>query len=159
MILYRIATTGPNWRAEDLSGTGASIDPGRWNREGEKVVYCATTLALAVLETAAHIDGHGLPLNRYVVEINVPDAVWANRLVLTSGQLAVGWDAVPSGMVSVDIGSGWYTAGEHALLELPSAILPEETIVLLNAQHADAREIRAAASRPFTYDRLFRGRR
>lgn len=159
MRLYRVATTGPTWEPDDLSGAGASIDPGRWNRAGEKVVYCATTLALAVLETAAHIDAHGLPLNRYVIEVDVPDAVWAKRLVLTPHDLRVGWDAVPSGMVSQEIGSAWYTAGAHALLELPSAIIPEETVVVLSAAHADAGQVTAAAVRPFTYDRLFRTRR
>lgn len=161
MRLYRISTMGPTWAPEDLSGTGASLDPGRWNQKGEKVVYCATTLSLAVIETAAHIDGlgPGLPLNRYVIQVDVPDAVWAKRLVVTERELAVGWDAIPSGIVSELVGSSWHTAGEHALLEVPSTIVPEETVVLLNAEHPDARDVRSTAVRRFTYDRLFRARR
>jgi len=37
-----------------LSGEGASLYPGRWDRPGEPVVYLASFLALAVLETRVH---------------------------------------------------------------------------------------------------------
>ena len=53
------------------------MSPGRWNDEKQAVVYSAPTIAIAVLETAAHIDDAGLPLNRFLVEIDVPDDVWA----------------------------------------------------------------------------------
>ena len=53
------------------------MSPGRWNEEKQAVVYSAPTVGIAVLETAAHIDDAGLPLNRFLVEIDVPDAVWA----------------------------------------------------------------------------------
>ena len=53
MILWRIATETREYRAIDLSGAGAARDPGRWNAAREPVVYCAPTIAIAVLETAA----------------------------------------------------------------------------------------------------------
>lgn len=43
------------------------------------MLYAASTLAMAVLESAARIDDSGLPLNRYVVELVVPDAKWNRR--------------------------------------------------------------------------------
>jgi RES domain-containing protein len=156
MRLYRIGSTGPSWRPEDISGAGAARSPGRWNREGELVVYAAPTLAMAVLETAAHIDDGGLPLNRYVVEIDVPQDVWAARTHLASSTLSTGWDAVPHGIVSIERGSHWYTDGESAVLELPSIIVPEESIVLINATHVDASRCTSRAVRLFEYSRLFR---
>lgn len=66
-------------RGDDLSGGAAAASPGRWNDYKQPVVYSAPTIAIAALETAAHVDDFGLPLNRYLVEIDVPDALWAQR--------------------------------------------------------------------------------
>lgn len=158
MRLARIGSTGPIWTPDDMTGAGAAASPGRWNRAGERVIYAAPTLAMAVLETAAHIDDSGLPLNKYVIEMEVPDDVWAARLVVHASALPVGWDAIPHGMVSIDTGSRWYVGGAHAVIELPSVVVPEESIVLINAQHADSRRILARATRRLQYNLLFRGR-
>lgn len=139
-----------------MSGAGAATSPGRWNRTGERVIYAAPTLAMAMLETAAHIDDSGLPLNKYVIDMDVPDEVWAARRVVAATDLPVGWDAIPHGMVSIELGSAWYTAGAHALLELPSVIAPEETVVLINATHPHSQRITAQATRRLQYNLLFR---
>ena len=75
MILWRIAAETRKYGADDLSGAGAAKSPGRWNDDGQPALYTAPTIAIAVLETAAHVDDSGLPLNRYLVQIDVPDAV------------------------------------------------------------------------------------
>jgi RES domain-containing protein len=142
-----------------MTGAGAAYSPGRWNKPGETVIYAAPSLAMAVLETAAHIDDSGLPLNKYVVEIDVPDDVWEARLVVDVASLPVGWDAIPHGMISVDAGSAWYAGGSQVLIQLPSAIVPEESIVLVNAQHHEARRLFARTTRRFQYNLLFRNSR
>lgn len=147
------------WAPDDLSGVGAAYSPGRWNKPGQAVVYAAPTLAMAVLETAAHIDDSGLPLNKYVVEIEVPDAVWAARRIVPADVLPTGWDAIPHGGISIEFGSAWYIANTQALIELPSVIAPEESIVLINAQHPDAQQITARATRRLQYNLLFRSNR
>ena len=76
MKLWRIAAETRSYPADSLSGGGAAVSPGRWNEQKQAVVYSAPTIAIAVLETAAHIDDAGLPLNRFLVEIDVPDEVW-----------------------------------------------------------------------------------
>ena len=157
MILWRIASTTRNYAAGDLSGAGAAKFPGRWNDNGQHVVYAAPTLALAVLETAAHIEDSGLPMNRYVVEIDVPDDIWENRrLTLGVSGLPVGWDAIPSAHAALTVGSTWYASGTHALLEVPSVIVPEESVVLINASLAECAAIRAREIRRFDYNSLFR---
>jgi RES domain-containing protein len=122
------------------------------------VVYAAPTHAMAILETAAHIDDGGLPLNKYVIEIAVANDIWAARLVVAADQLPRGWDAIPNGLVSIEVGSAWYAANEQALLELPSVIAPEESIIIINAKHPDSHRIAAKATRRFQYNLLFRGR-
>ena len=80
--IWRIAVDAPNYLADDLSGEGAKRSGGRWNRCGLPVVYCASNVSLCVLETIVHIQTDDLPLNRYLVEVNIPDALWKSRLVL-----------------------------------------------------------------------------
>jgi RES domain-containing protein len=119
-------------------------------------VYAAPSIALAVLETAAHIDAGGLPLNRFVVRIDVPDAVWAARDELDVATLPATWAAIPAGKTSVKIGSEWITSRRSAILLVPSVIVPEERAALINPAHPDARKLTATVTRRFEYDKLFR---
>jgi RES domain-containing protein len=157
VILWRIAAETREYRADDLSGAGAAKSPGRWNKAGQYVLYAAPTIAMAVLETAAHIDDGGLPLNRYLVEITVPDDIWIAREELNTEQLDATWAAIPAGRGSVEPGSDWIKGGTAALLVVPSVIVPEESAVVINAKHPDASGLRARSVRLFDYNRLFRG--
>jgi hypothetical protein len=67
------------------------------------VVYTAETRALACLETTFHLNAAGLPFNRYLVEMTIPDEVWGNAQVATTNGLPVGWDAEPAGQVSIHL--------------------------------------------------------
>lgn len=156
MILYRIAAETRQYAADDMTGQGAALSPGRWNPAGQAVVYSATSRALAILETAAQLNACGLPLNRYLVEIEVDAAVWRRRRRWLPQALPVGWDAIPAGQSSVRIGAAWLEAGASALLEVPSVIVPEECAIVINPAHADARQLKARKVRPLAYDRLFR---
>ncbi len=156
MILWRIATETRTYTADDLSGKGAATHPGRWNAAGEAVIYCAPSIAMAVLETAAHTDTTGLPLNRFLIALDIPDAVWSARRVMPVTSLPPTWRAIPAGMTSVSIGAAWRSASGSAILEVPSAIVPEEVTCVLNPDHPDMPLITAAVIRPFEYDLLFR---
>ena len=156
MILWRIAADTRSYGADDLSGAGAAKNPGRWNDAGQRVLYTAPTIAMAVLETAAHIDDAGLPLNRYLVEITVPDAIWAAREILDTRKLDPTWAAIPAGRGSVKHGSDWIRSGSASLLVVPSVIVPEEPAVVINTNHPDAAGLKARIVRLFEYDRLFR---
>jgi RES domain-containing protein len=153
---WRIATETRRYRADDLSGAGAARHPGRWNSDGEAVVYAASSIALAVLETAAHVDDAGLPLNRYLVEVDIPDDLWVARQTLLPHQLPTTWDAIPAGHGSVGVGSQWLQSLTSTILQVPSVIVPEELVVLVNPNRADARRIPATVVRRFEYDLLFR---
>lgn len=150
--VWRIATDTPTCEAHDLSGKGAELKGGRWNRAGRPVVYAASNIALACLETVVHLNQAGLPLNRFLVRIDVPDGVWAARRILRVADLAVGWSAIPEGKVSLDAGDAWLLAIDSALLLVPSAIVPEEMNVLINVRHPDAANIQATKLRPWLYD-------
>jgi RES domain-containing protein len=155
--LWRIAAETRRYGADDLSGAGAARNPGRWNDDGQPALYCAPTIAMAVLETAAHLDDAGLPLNRYLVQIAVPDDLWAARTVLEAARLPIGWAAIPAGRVSVQAGANWLRAMRSAILQVPSVIVPEEAAALINPLHPQAQRLAARVLRSFDYNRLFRG--
>jgi len=154
--LWRIAAETRAYAADDLSGAGAAIHPGRWNDVGEPVVYCAPMIAMAVLETAAHIDDAGLPLNRFLVRIDVADTIWAQREELAPDKLPPTWAAIPAGRASIKSGSDWLSSRRSLVLLVPSVIVPEERTALINPLHADAPRILSSVIRQFEYNRLFR---
>lgn len=153
---WRIGTDTPAYTADDLSGAGAKITGGRWNRDGVPVIYAASSPALACLETVVHLVAGALPLNRYLVRIDIPDEVFARRLQfedIASGAARVGWDAEPPGQVSLELGGAWLAACRSAILEVPSVIVPEDRNFLINPAHPDAAALTATKLRRFEYDR------
>jgi RES domain-containing protein len=150
--LWRVASDTPAWSADDLSGKGAAVAGARWNHPGEWVTYAATSVSLAAWETRAHVaKGSALPWNRFLVCIQVPDAVWAARTVL-SRPPAIGWNAIPEGQVSRQLGSAWLKLGATALLTVPSVLIDEEDNVLINPLHRASAAITAHKLRRFVYD-------
>lgn len=155
--LWRIASDGPSWKATDLSGDGARATGGRWNSKGRPVLYASSSSALACLETVVHLAGGlPLPLNRSLVRIDVPDDIWASRDVWTADDLELGWDAEPPGTVSIALGDAWLAGNGECIVQLPSAIVPEDWNVLINPAHAGAGAIRATRVRAWRYDRRLR---
>jgi RES domain-containing protein len=152
MRVWRIGVDTADYGADDTSGTGARLTGGRWNPVGVAMLYCSDTPSLACLETLVHLGATGLPFNRYLVAIDIPDDVWSRRQVKESATLAVGWDAVPAGLVSIGIGGDWAKGGASAVLVVPSSIVPEDRVILINSLHLDAAGITAKKLRKWTYD-------
>ena len=154
MQLWRIAVEAPTYAANDLRGAGAKMTGGRWNSKGTPVVYCAMNIALATLETVHYLRTGGLPMNRYLVRIDVPDAVWEARRVLDP--LPGGWDAIPAGLTARTAGDAWIASNASILLLVPSVIVPDEFNVLINPQHDSAGLLTATTVRRWIFDpRLF----
>lgn len=150
--VWRIATDTPSYEAHDLSGAGAKTTGGRWNKKDVPVVYTSETRALACLETAIHLNAGDLPLSRYLVEVAIPEDVWAEAWREDSTSLPVGWDAEPAGRASIDFGTQWLRSGDSALLVVPSVIVPEECNVLINPNNSASVGITANKVRKWLYD-------
>lgn len=150
--VWRIATDTPNYLAEDLTGAGAKVTGGRWNQDGVSMVYASETRALACLETIVHLNAGGLPFNRYLIEVTIPDKVWAKAQRETQASLSLGWEAEPAGRVSIQFGTNWVRSASSAVLVVPSVIVPEEFNVLINPAHADSARITAIKVRRWLYD-------
>lgn len=158
VTLWRIGVDMPSYEAHDISGKGAETSGGRWNRAGTPMLYTSTSRALACLETIVHLVGQSLPLNRYLVEVTVPIALWKSATFVDPKKL-VGWDAEPPGKASLDWGMSWVAAKSTLLARVPSVIVPEEWNVLIDPTHPDVASVRAVKVRKWVYDaRLFGGR-
>lgn len=152
MRAWRIASDTPDYTADDLTGAGAKLVGGRWNRKGLPILYCASSVSLAFLETMVHLGVGGLPLNRYLVEIEIPDQAWDRREEHAEATLPVGWDAAPPGKVSLDFGDDWLQSMRSPVILLPSSIAPEDSVILINPAHPDAKGVTAKKTRRWFYD-------
>lgn len=154
---WRIASETPSYTADDISGAGASMDGGRWNRTGSAVLYCTSSVALACLETLSRAGEGQIPANRYLVQIDIPDDIWHQAHHFPADSIPVGWDAVPPGKTSHDFGEQWIAEARSAILVVPSVIAPEECNILINPYHVDWQRIRSRKLRKWVYDfRLLR---
>ncbi len=151
-IAFRIAVDARTYPADDLSGAGAERTGGRWNEPGVAVLYASESRALACLETVVHLGAGSLPLNRYLVEIALPDPVWAAREEQDAAALPVGWDAEPASLTSIGFGTAWLRSGRSPVLCVPSVIVPEERNILLNPAHPLMAGVAARKIRRWCYD-------
>lgn len=155
--LWRIATNAPDYTTDDPTGEGARRTGGRWNRKGTPLVYCATNIALACVETLVHRATGDLPLDRYLVRIDVPAPLWRHASWIDQETAPVGWDAHPPSIISLDYGERWVQRKASALLFVPSVVVPEEFNVVVNPTHPDAKKLAYVQVRKWTYDlRLWR---
>ena len=152
VTVWRIAAESRQYRATDLSGAGSARYPGRWNEVEQAIVYAADCPALAMLETLAHVgETASFPLNRFLVRIDMPRAVWARAKRLQADELDAAWAAVPAGASAAETGAAWLRSLASAVLCVPSVIVPEHQAVLINPRHPDAKALRATAMRRVDY--------
>ncbi len=150
--VWRIAVDAPRFKADDLSGEGAKKSGGRWNKKGTPVLYTSESIALACLETLVHTNAQGLPLQRYLVRIDIPAKVWDVAKKLNMKTAGAGWDALPAGSVSIEKGQKWLQSNASALLFVPSVVIPQASNVLINPLHPDMKLIKAKKLERFSYD-------
>lgn len=145
MRLWRIASR----RYDPLDGEGARLQGGRWNSPGRPVVYAASNVSLAVLETLVWVDPEDIPADLDLFEIEVSGTAVAERIDLSN--LPAGWTEAGCPDCTT-IGDEWLASNRSAMLIVPSAVVPEEKNVLLNPRHPDAQSARVIKRRPFTFD-------
>jgi RES domain-containing protein len=150
--VWRFAVETPDYGSDDLSGKGSEKSGGRWNRKGTPVIYASSSIAFAYLETMVHLSGlEPLPLNRYLIKIEIPGAAWKARTVFDAAR-HVGWDALPAGLTSLDWGTEWVQSGTSLVAEVPSIVVPEESNILISLGHPEAAKLIVRKTRRWTFD-------
>lgn len=80
MLVYRIARTES---IQDLSGYGAKLNGGRWNREGVSVLYTGSNLSLCAWDLPTQVRLNQRTFS--AATVYVPDDSIKNPDVLTEG--------------------------------------------------------------------------
>lgn len=147
--LWRIAPDTGEFPANDLSGRAAEVYGGGWNRAGTRMVYAATSRALACLEAEATQGLQPLPLTHYLVEFVIPRKSWDRALQVPAELFLRGWPA--DAAQCIDWGTQWAARNVSLLARVPSRRVPEEENVLINPRHADLADVIATKVREWAY--------
>jgi RES domain-containing protein len=149
MTLYRFSNKK---YGVDISGEGAKLNGGRWNNKGFPVVYTSSTISLSLLELLIHSSSYEEIQSNFLMQIHIPNNVITPLTDLT---LKPNWQGDIG--YSRFIGNEFLKSKELFLLKVPSAIIPEESNILINPLHRDIKKIKIIKSSPFEFDsRLFK---
>ena len=139
--------------ALDRVGAGARDSGGRWNAVGTAVIYAGRTIGIAALEKFVHLAGV-VPPDLVLVRVVVPDGASSETPAIAD--LPADWNALRHGPLSVQFGTRWARQKRSLVLYVPSAIIPEESIGVLNPNHPEFAGVRIVVEREFRYDlRMF----
>lgn len=134
MLVYRIV------HKKYSNSLFASGMEGRWNSKGNKVLYCAESIALAFLENMIRRQGVGFNDDFKIMFIEIPSK--ATTTAISIDDLDAGWrdfNNYPKCQVS---GDKWYYERKDLLLKVPSAVLPESCNFVINTEHPDYKKIK-----------------
>jgi len=112
---------------------------GRWNREGNKVVYTAGSVALAFLENMIRRQGVGFNTDFKIMIIKIPDDLKVQTIKVAD--LPTGWRKFRDYSKCQKLGDEWYDKMERPILKVPSAVLPEECNYVINTTHVGFKKV------------------
>ena len=148
VFIYRL--THSKYVDTAFSGEGARRVGGRWSPTGYAAVYAASSISLAVLETLVHSDRSVMP-SHHTITVEVPDSLLIT--VVNIEDLPDNWRDNPAPAALKRFGKSWIEAAETAILQVPSAIVPQEANYLLNPFHVDLEEMVIRDAELFAIDR------
>ena len=147
MRVYRLIRAP--WVSQALNGEGARRYGSRWNPKGVPMIYTASTLSLAALETLVHFAIDTAPLDYVALTIRVQDDA-VQRLAKT--ELPPDWSATPPPAACQQRGARWAAKAQSLGLAVPSTVVPSETNILLNPLHPDFPIVTLEKQEPFLFD-------
>ncbi|MEI6141389.1 MAG: RES family NAD+ phosphorylase [Mariniphaga sp.] len=149
MIVYRI--TGKK-HADDLSGTGAAIYGGRWNKKGTPVLYTGENREIALLEALVHIPAMLVP-DLAILTLEIPDHSISEIELM---DLPKNWTSYPAPTILSEIAEDWVKLGMTIALKVPSCIINNSHIFIINCGHRDYNMVKLLDRRDFHFDTRLR---
>lgn len=147
MIVFRICQTH---YANDLSGTGAKLYGGRWNKKGTAVTYTSESRSLCLLELAVHLPIPFVSKNYSLVSVNIPESAPIHTVL--ENNLPKGWHTFPTPFEIQEIGDKLLRSNEFLAIKVPSAIVTAEFNYLINPNHPFFHQIEIVHVEPFRLD-------
>lgn len=130
MRIFRLTKTN---YINDLGGEGARLYSGRWNRRGDALLYFSEHLSLCVLELLTRIDYEFLVADYSFLEVEVPSSLISK--LRKPEIITEKWRNNPPISLTQDYGSIWIQKSRTLGLAVPSAVLPNESNILINPMH------------------------
>lgn len=147
MQVYRI---GKEKYIQDLSGTGAKLYGGRWNRVGRPVLYTSASRALAMLEVLVHADRQFLPGDLVLATLQIEAEVHVSDASL----IPAGWAEPLNRAIAQQYAEELFTQIQHTVFGFPSVVMPEETNYIILPERLE-HEIQLIDQRPLQWDLRF----
>jgi len=152
MNVFRIV---PEAFSNELNASGSA---NRWNLRGQKVIYTGSSRSLSTLELIVHRSAiqPSKPYKLLVISIDLTEA---EHQKIQLDQLPNNWRNLQAYSQLQLIGSNWYKAQNSLLLEVPSAVIPQESNYIINTEHPDfSKKIRINRIEDYFWDnRLLSG--
>jgi len=130
MLVYRI--TDKKF-SKDLSGTGAAITGGRWNKKGTPVLYTGESKEIALLETIVHTPPMFVPALD-LITLKIPDS---SITVIAQKELPSNWIDYPAPTILAEIAEEWIARKDTVALCVPSCVIHSANNYILNCAHPD----------------------
>jgi len=145
MIVYRIVS-------HEFSGSlKASGRPARWNSADHIMIYTAGSISLACLENVVHRSSEGLSGFFKIMVIKIPDDLSCDVIPLSD--LPENWADFTSVNITRLLGDKWLKSKTAIILQVPSAIVSQESNYLINPDHYDFNKIHLIETRDFNFDK------
>jgi RES domain-containing protein len=144
MEIYRLVLTK---YASELFASGVE---GRWNKQGEYVVYGSTTRALALLENLVHRRHLGLNVSFTLLTLELPERTLLETI--HSKNLSKNWQSSNNYKLCQLATRSWFESNKALVIKVPSSIVPEEYNVMINATHTQFRRIKVKSKQEFSVD-------
>jgi RES domain-containing protein len=147
ILAWRIVSAA--YQESAFTGDGAKTYGGRWNSKGVPIIYTADSLALASIEILVNLPSAKLLDNYVRIPVHFKESL-VQELPFTD--LPSDWNSRPVSQSTQILGDKWFKEQRSAVLKVPSVVVPEEYIYLLNPVHPDFLWIEIGAPVAYHFD-------
>ena len=146
MQVYKVGRTK---YAHDLTGEGARLFGGRWNKQLTSCIYTSESRSLAVLEYTVNVNIEEIPR---ALSITTFDIAIDQLQVLSIEDLPGNWRQSPAPSSTKDFGTEFLKRAVLPVIRIPSCIILQEYNFLLNPNHASSKHFTIINVENFVYD-------
>jgi RES domain-containing protein len=146
MLVFHLGNTR---FAKSLTGEGAKLHGGRWNKIGVPCIYTSESKSLCVLEYAANVRLQDIPSSLSITVYELPEKSWKE---IDTDDLPKNWQQMPIPEENKLFGNGLLLNLNVLAIRFPSVIIPSEYNFILNPLARKFDEIRIVEVHSFTLD-------
>lgn len=146
MLVYRLSLT---MFAKEVTGEGARLNGGRWNKAGINCLYTAESRALSVLEYAVNVTISSIPKELSIVVLEIPDS---GHLIVDNKVLPTNWNHHDVSDETQTLGTALLEKNENLVIRIPSVVIPQEYNYIINPLHPDMKKVKIVDVTAFSFD-------